>query len=245
VTDVTTRDMTADDAAWAAGLMERRRQVYAGYSPVFWRPRPGVTGLHARFLGRQLTLPGYLALRTEHGFLIGQRRDQEAFVDDFAVDETARWDADGAALLLAAWRRWEADGLDAVRVVTAHADEDKCAMLSALSLGLAEQWWVRELEGIPAGQFIPAGPVTGSGFSGLLGPAPPVYDPGGPVLLVSDLAASADVASTDVASVEREAAGLGAVLLIVPAVPASARAAAIARRPGWTVASDWYLGRPT
>jgi len=66
--------MTADDAAWAAGLMERRRQVYAAYSPVFWRPRPGVTGLHARFLGRQLASPGCLAVRTGHGFLIGQRR---------------------------------------------------------------------------------------------------------------------------------------------------------------------------
>ncbi len=56
--------MTADDASWAAGLMERRRQVYAAYSPVFWRPRPGVTGLHARFLGRQIGAAGYVALRT-------------------------------------------------------------------------------------------------------------------------------------------------------------------------------------
>jgi hypothetical protein len=242
------QEMTADDALWAAGLMERRRQVYAAYSPVFWRPRPGVTGLHARFLGRQLASPGYLALRTEHGFLIGQRRGQEAFVDDFAVDETTRWDGDGAALLLAAWRRWAADGLDAVRVVTAHADQDKCAMLATLSLELAEQWWVRELRGSPDDQATlaargtqptPAGPVAGAGFSGLLGPAPPVYDPGGPVLLLSDLADGADLAS-----VGREAAGMGAVLLIVPAAPASARAAAIARSPGWTIASDWYLGRP-
>jgi GNAT superfamily N-acetyltransferase len=240
--------MTSGDAAWAAGLMERRRQVYAAYSPVFWRPRPGVTGLHTRFLGRQIGSPGYLALRTGHGFLIGQRRGQEGFVDDFAVDEPASWDGDGAALLLAAWRRWAADGLEAVRVVTAHADEDKCAMLAALTLELAEQWWVRELSPgeheSQGGQVATPGPVTGTGFSGLLGPAPPVYDPGGPVLLVAELAAGADLAGADLAGVEREAAGMGAVLLIVPAAPASARAAAIARRPGWSVASDWYLGRP-
>ena len=36
---VNIRVMTADDAGWVAGLMERRRRVYAGYSPVFWRPR--------------------------------------------------------------------------------------------------------------------------------------------------------------------------------------------------------------
>jgi hypothetical protein len=191
--------MTADDVAWAAALMERRRQGYAGYSPVFWRPRPGVTGLHARFLSRQVG----------HGFLIGQSRGQEGFVDDFAVDQTARWDADGAALLLAAWHRWEADGVQAARVVTAHADEDKRAMLAALHLDLAEQWWVRELRpasppdppdppgppDLPASPGPPARswPVTGTGFAGLLGPAPPVYDPGGPVLLVSDLADDADL----------------------------------------------------
>ncbi len=110
-------------------------------------------------------------------------------------------------------------------------------MLAALSLELAEQWWVRELR--PAVADTPAGPVTGTGFSGLLGPAPPVYDPGGPVLLLRDLTSDADLAA-----VEREAAGMGAVLLIVPAAPGSERAEAIGKRPGWTVASDWYLGRP-
>jgi hypothetical protein len=140
---ISVREMTADDAAWAAGLMERRRQAYAGYSPVFWRPRPGVTGLHARFLGRQIGSPGYVALRTGHGFLIGQRRGPEGFVDDF------------------------------------------------------------------------------------------------PVLQVSDLAGDADLAG-----VERDAAGMGAVLLVVPAAPGSERAARLGKRPGWSVASDWYLGRP-
>jgi hypothetical protein len=271
--------MTADDVAWAAALMERRRQGYAGYSPVFWRPRPGVTGLHARLLSRQVASPGYVALRTGHGFLIGQSRGQEGFVDDFAVDQTARWDADGAALLLAAWHRWEADGVQAARVVTAHADEDKRAMLAALHLDLAEQWWVRELRpafppaslGLPASPGPPAraGPVTGTGFAGLLGPAPPVYDPGGPVLLVSDLAddadlggadlggadlggadlggadlGGADLGGADLGAVERQAAAMGAVLLIVPAAPGSDRSELLARRPGWTVASDWYLGCP-
>jgi hypothetical protein len=51
--------MTEDDAAWAAALREQRRQVYAGYSPVFWRPRPGVTGLHTRFLRRLIAIPFY------------------------------------------------------------------------------------------------------------------------------------------------------------------------------------------
>lgn len=233
--------MTADDAAWAAGLMERRRAVYADYSPVFWRPRPGVTGLHARFLGRQIGSPGFVALRTGHGFLIGQRRGQEGSIDDFAVDETATWNGDGTALLRAAWQRWESDGVEAVRVVTAHADQDKCTMLATLGLELAEQWWVRELEPAPAppGHLASAGKVSGTGFAGRLVAAPPVYDPGGPVLDVSDLADGADLAV-----VAREAAGLGAVLLVLPAAPGSRWSDRVADLPGWTVASDWYLGRP-
>jgi hypothetical protein len=237
VSGIAVRELTADDAAWAAELMEQRRQAYARYSPVFWRPAQGVTGLHERFLRRQIASPANVALRTEHGFIIGQRRGQEGFVDDFAIDEAGSWDGDGAGLLLATWHRWQtAGGADAVRVVTAHADEEKSGMLGRLSLELAAQWWVREIQ--PAGQARPAGQVGGAGFSGLLGPAPPVYDPGGPVLHVDDLDDDADLTA-----VERESAMMGAVLLIVPAVPGSARAERLSR-PGWSVASDWYLGRP-
>jgi hypothetical protein len=52
----------------------------------------------------------------------------------------------------------------------------------------------------------------------LFGPAPPVYDPGGPVLLADDVADG-----TDAASLEAEAIRLGAVLPVVPAVPGPAR----------------------
>src|ERR1700685_3172464 len=120
---MTVRELTADDAMWAAELMEQRRQVYASYSPVFWRPAQGVTGLHARFLRRQIASPANLALRTDHGFIIGQRQGGEGFVDDFAVDAEGRWDTDGADLLRATWQRLAAEsGFDALRVVTAHAD---------------------------------------------------------------------------------------------------------------------------
>lgn len=236
--------MTKDDLAWAAALMERRRQVYAGYSPVFWRPRPGVTGLHERFLSRQIAAPECAALRGEHGFIIGQRRPGQGFVDDFAVDQDGGWDTDGAELLLAAWRRLSAGGCVTMRVVTANADTAKSHMLRRLSLHLAEQWWVRELTptaqpATNAAQPATPGRVSGTGFSGIFGPAPPVYDPGGPVLLAGTLAAEAGLAT-----VEREAAALGAVLLIIPAAPGTPRGAELGRTPGWSVASDWYDGQP-
>ena len=231
------REMSADDAAWAAGLMEQRRPVYARYSPVFWRPARDVAGVHARFLRRLIGSAGNVALRTDHGFVIGQRRPAEGFVDDFAVDATATWDADGAVLLLAvAERLAAADGADQLRVVTAHADVPKVSMLSRLSLRLAEQWWVREVRA--AGPQAAAGRVERPGFSGILGPAPPVYDPGGPVLLADRVAADADLAG-----IAGAAAAMGAVLAIVPAEPGSARSDGL-HRLGWSVASDWYLGWP-
>lgn len=238
------REMTEDDAAWAAALMERRRQVYAGYSPVFWRPRPGVTGLHGCFLRRRIVAPQYVALRGDHAFIIGQRRPGQGFVHDVAVDQDRSWDTDGADLLRAAWQRLSAGGCATMRVVTANADSSKSRMLRSLSLCLAEQWWVRELTPAPqpatsAAPSAPNGRISGAGFSGILGPAPPVYDPGGQVLLADTLDAEADLATA-----EREAAALGAVLLIVPAAPRTPRSAELGRAPGWSVACDWYDGQP-
>jgi len=229
--------MCADDAPWAAGLMERRRQQYARYSPVFWRPAQGVTPLHARFLRRQISAGNIVAVRTGHGFLIAGRRGGEGFVDDFAVDAEGTWDGDGAALLLAAAHRLAAaGGVGAMRVVTAHADVAKAGMLRRLSLSLAEQWWVLPVR--PTGQMTSPGRVQGGGFPGILGPAPPVYDPGGPVFQPDRVADGADVAL-----IAREAAALGAVLAVVAAAPGSALSAGL-RGQGWSIASDWYLGWP-
>lgn len=232
---VAVTELSPDDADWVADLMEQRRQHYAGFSPVFWRPAKDVTALHARFLRSQITSDANVSLRTDHGFIIAQRRTAEGWVDDFAMDRDGIWDEDGAALLLTASERL-AGAVTQVRVVTAHADRPKASMLASLSLHLVEQWWVRELE--PAGEPGKPGVVSGPGFSGFVGPAPPVYDPGGPVLQADRLADDADIAV-----IEREAAEMGSVLAVIPAAPGSARSSSLRQRD-WTVASDWYLGWP-
>lgn len=231
-----TREMPAGDARWAAGLMQRQRQAYAGYSPAFWRPAANAAGLHERFLRRQILSDATVALRTRHGFIICERRHLEGLVDDFTVAPPGTWDSDGTALLLAAAGRLAADGISAVRVVTAHADRAKAGMLAGLSLTLAEQWWVRELQ--PAQQSAAPGRVKRSGLSGMLGPAPPIYDPGGLVFLADRAGEHAD---TD--AIARAAQALGAVLAVIPAVPGTAPSEALPRK-GWTIASDWYLGWP-
>jgi hypothetical protein len=226
--------MSAEDADWAAELMERKRQEYGRYSPVFWRPARNVTGRHARYLRGLIGAPTTIALRTRDGFIICQRRETEGFVDDFTVTPPGTWDSTGAELLLAAAERLAASGVGSVLVVTAHADEAKCGMLASLSLRVREQWWVRELSPARPAAAVP-GQVSGPGFAGFLGPAPPVYDPGG---LVFQAAGQADPVVTEHAATER-----GAVLAVIPAVPGSAAADQL-HRAGWSVAPDWYAGWP-
>lgn len=230
-------EMSPGDAHWAAALMEKRRRDYVRYSPVFWRPAEGAVGLHEQFLRGRIIAETTVALRTGHGFIICERRGSKAFVDDFAVDRPGAWDSDGAALLLAAAERLAAaDGVATVVVVTAHADRAKAGMLANLSLALAEQWWVRELQ--PVSPAAAPGRFSGPGFSGTLGPAPGVYDPGGPVFQndrVGEL--------TDLDAIERAAAAHGAVLAVLPAAPDTAREDEL-RLKGWHVASDWYRGIP-
>jgi hypothetical protein len=228
--------MRAEDAEWAAELLELKRREYARYSPVFWRPAEGARTLHAGFLRRQILSAATVALRTRDGFIICERRPPEGFVDDFTLISPRGWAEDGAALLLAAAERVAADGISALRVVTAHADQPKSALLRAMSLFVAEQWWVHEL--LPAGAPAPPGRVTGPGFSGLLTQAPPVYAPGGPVFHADKVE---DPAAISV--ITHEATERGAVLAVISAAPNTALAAELQRK-GWVIASDWYTGRP-
>ncbi len=228
-------EMIGPDCVWAAELMHQRRETYASYSPVFWRPAPGATPLHAKFLQRQIVREDVVALRTDHGFAIGELRRGEGFIDDFAVDAVNRWQHDGRRILLAAWKRLWLKDASALRVVSANKDLPKDALLESLGLSPVEEWWVKPLT--PSGHTATRGAVNGKGFSGHLGPAPPVYEPGGP-LLVRRIDAEVPLAA-----IEREAASWGAVLAIVMELPSGPRTTELVA-DGYEVASQWFLGVP-
>jgi hypothetical protein len=224
--------MGPEDAGWAAEVMHARRQVYATYSPVFWRPAAAPVPGHAAFLARQIGGDDVVALRTDRGFVVGQIRGAGGGIDDFAVTDQESWSTHGRALLDAALAQMHARGAADVQVVTAQKDRPKSAMLRAAGLDLVNQWWVKPLA--PGPRSAEPGRRSGAGFSGILGAAPPVYDPGGPVFLVQQFDESAPVAA-----VETAAAEWGAVLAVVPAAPDTARTAELAAA-GFEVASDWY-----
>jgi hypothetical protein len=227
--------MTPEDAAWAAGVMHARRQEYAAYSPVFWRPAADPVPGHTGFLARQIAADDVVALRTDRGFVVGQIRGSGGGIDDFAVTEPELWATHGRALLDAAMGQMHARGAAEVQVVTAQKDLPKSAMLRDAGLALVNQWWVKALAA--GADSLEPGRRSGDGFSGILGAAPPVYDPGGPVFLVQSLE---DSASVD--AVEAAAAEWGAVLAVIPAAPGGARPGELSAA-GFEVASDWYLSR--
>jgi hypothetical protein len=231
--------MTEADFPWAAQLMRRRRERYAQYSPVFWRPAPRIVEFHAQFLRYCSTREGAQALRTEGGFIIMAPNQGRCFVDDFAVEEESLWASEGKKLLLAAWQRSRGPTQRTLRVVTARRDEAKRQLSIDLGLTVNARVWVKELT--PSAPPRPPGPITLDVGEAQLVNAPPVYDPGGPVCLLGDLDPSKAAAAAE------QAAAAGAVLAIVQREGGDDAVAAsepLLEAAGYHTPAEFYQGRP-
>ncbi len=228
------------DFDWAADLLDRRRQQYAAYSPVFWRPATNVAAAHADFLRATCVRPGAVALRTDGGFAMSTGNDGRCFVDDFAVEDPDLWATEGRELLLAVWAAARSDDQRTLRAVTARRDEPKRNLLVGLGLEVAARWWVKELD--PTGDATTWGPVALGTATALIMPAPPVYDPGGPVCLLGDIPSEQAGAAADAAAPH------GAVLAIVQregAASATAASDPVLEAAGFHNPSEFYEGTPS
>jgi hypothetical protein len=243
------RVLVADDVPWVADTMAVRRALYATFSPVFWRPATNARDVHAVYLASCVASDRYCGYRTEAGFILGELQDEArppwwsdvplAFVDDFAVTSDDRWHTDGLRLLQATWRNLADRGADTMRIVTARRDTPKVEMLESSGLELGESWWVRPTDG-PSSSAPAFGPLSSDGVEALVIPAPPVFDPGGPVLLVTAL--PEPTAATRIPAIAEKC---GAVLSILPTKPASPDSLDAARAAGFDEVSRYYLGRPS
>jgi hypothetical protein len=97
-----------------------------------------------------------------------------------------------------------------------------------------ETWWHRDLSDLvePSVGF---GDMSVGGAVGLLVPAPPVYDPGGPVLHVARVDDEASLAR-----VEARGARCGATVSVVSQSPRDDRLAHILQTHGYTRTTDFY-----
>jgi GNAT superfamily N-acetyltransferase len=239
----------ADDAPQAADLAAAKRAEYERYSPVFWRVADGARERHEPFLAQCIESGAFTSFAARdgdelRGIVIASHRafpppfrdDPEPtwLVDDFFVRSPASWPTVGAALLARVEDAAAAGGAERVVVVAARRDEPKTSFLRARAYELAAEWWVHAV--VPK----PEEPKPLGRVRAVVGPAPPVYDPGGLTALALALPDP-----DDVAAFERWASASSAVLAIVPLrTPDAALAEALSRR-GYDVASQWFARPPT
>ncbi len=204
------RELTLGDLDWVVEITRVRREGLVRHAPRFWNPAADATGRHRAFLAHLIEDPGTTSVRTEHGYLVapaGRRR----MVDDMVVTHDA-WPTEGLELL-----RHVIGGPESgapVRFVVPVAEEDRAAAATAAGLQAVEAWWHRDLPVVEVRAEGGRVQLDAAGTRGRLVPAPPVYDPGGSIVFVSEVE-SAD----GLAAVEGEAASRGATVSVVSQRP--------------------------
>jgi len=202
------RPLTADDLDWVVGLTRARREALAPHAPRFWRPASDATAQHRAFLARLLDDPAALTLRTEHGYLMALGDERRRVVDDMVVAE-GHWADEGVALLQAV-----VDAAATVRLVAPVAEAERRETAERLGLRVVETWWHRDLPLVQVRGEGDRVELSTPGARGRLVPAPPVYAPGGPVLLVLDVDSAPALDA-----IEAEAAQRGATVSVVSQRP--------------------------
>ena len=154
-------------------------------------------------------------------------------VDDFVVAAPSLWMSVGRALLKHAAREAASAGATKAIVVSGprSVDAPKVDFLAGLGLLCEAEWWVKQVEPIQGD------PVATKGFDATVGPAPPVYKPGGPTCLATRIE-SPDVLE----QLERFAAASQAVIVIVPTLASRDDLREELRARDYVVASEWYTG---
>jgi hypothetical protein len=205
------RPLVAGDLGWVVDLLARDGRHRESFAPRFWRRAPDARRIHASYLGALIGDPAAVALRTGHAFAFGLRRPGLVVVDDAAAEHAGHWATEGAALL----RRLAGDSR--VRLVCPVPHPERAALAARLGLSRVETWWHRDLAAQPSSVTADE-PLEVDGAQGRLVPAPPIYAPGGPVLLVTEFRDRRALAE-----LEHRAEGRGAAVSVVTRDPGGYR----------------------
>jgi hypothetical protein len=227
---VAVRRLVADDLEWVVDLAGRSAERRQSFAPRFWRRAPDARRVHAGYLGALIADPGVAAMRTEHTFAVGIRRSGLVLVDDAAADRAERWASEAAALL----RRLA--GACPVRFVCPVPEPERTALAVKLGLSCAQTWWHRDLNARSV-DIHNDEPLHVRGAQGHLVAAPPVYAPGGPVLLVTQFHDRRGL--TEIA---QQAADRGAVVSVVTHAPDDRDREELLLSLGYRRTCDFYEG---
>jgi GNAT superfamily N-acetyltransferase len=144
------------DLAAMTTLASIRREQYARYQPLYWRPAAGAQDKHEPYLARLVASDEVICLVSEEagqltGFLIATLTPAPPVydpggltcqIDDFAVVTAARWPTTGVRLLREGLARAARRGAVQAVVVTGHLDQAKRQALRTCGLEIASEWWV-------------------------------------------------------------------------------------------------------
>jgi len=136
-----------------------RREQYAQYQPLFWRPAADAQDKHRPHLASLIANDEVICLVSEEagqltGFLIATLVPAPPVydpggltcqIDDFAVITVSSWPTTGVQLLRAGLAQAARRGAVQAVVVTGHLDQAKRQALRASGLDIASEWWVRPL----------------------------------------------------------------------------------------------------
>lgn len=228
-----------------AALADAKRHQYRDHARPFQIPASNARELHEAFLPKLLEWEPFTVLVHQSegeidAFIVGRFGGAPPpfgagalfHVDDFAVAAPGLWHSTGAVLLRELAKRAAAADLDRAIVVSgpASVDPDKVRFLRRAGLAVAAEWRVKPLtprldDEVPEQQ----------GFEAIVGPAPPVYDPGG----ATCLAVRVDD-PTGLANLERFASAAGAVVVIVPVRNEEVVLRDALDAANYVVASEWY-----
>jgi hypothetical protein len=171
----------AADLDWAVGVLGKRRTSLVAFAPVFWRPANNALERHRDYLQQLLSQDGARAFRTDDALLVANPESGRWLVDDLYVPESG-WGSSAQDL-------W--NGLDVVaherpvRFVCPTYERDRSDFARAAGLTVSESWWLRELPESGGGSA--GAQLDLAGTRAVTVAAPPVYDPGGPVLFIPSL----------------------------------------------------------
>ncbi len=141
-----------------ATLASMRREQYARYQPVYWRPAADAQEKQRPYFAKLVAHDEVICLVSEEagqvtGFLIAMLTAAPGVydpggltcqIDDFVVVTAARWPTTGVQLLRAGLAEAARRGAIQAVVVTGHLDQPKREALRACGLDIASEWWVTQ-----------------------------------------------------------------------------------------------------
>jgi GNAT superfamily N-acetyltransferase len=245
--DMGIRRPTPEDVPAMAALADLKRQQYRDNSSPFQRPALDAVTVQEAFLAKLIEWDGFLVRVHDgrdrvDGFVVARVGSAPPpfgegnlfHVDDFMVATPALWETVGAALLERVAAEAASAGAERAIVVSGSriVDAPKVDFLAGLGLECEAEWWVKPVEPNELE------PVEMRGFDAFVGPAPPVYDPGGLTCLATKIESPAALRQF-----EEFASASQAVVAIVPTLTSRLDLRAALGERGYTVASEWYAGR--